>query len=234
MPRHQGGFGRLVAPPDHRDQHYPMRAALAQLPTAPPRKTAYHEGALLDQGVQPQCVSFAGKGFMLAAPTMRDPGYETTEVYHACQRADEWPGENYDGTSVRALMSVLKDRGWISNYVWGQTVDDARTWMNGGYGTVIIGINWYAAMDTVDAKGFVEEPAATATPIGGHALRLNWWDAIKQGFLLVNSWGHNWGIPLGPSGILSGHAYLSAGLLTRLLGEAGEIAAPTQTTVKKV
>jgi hypothetical protein len=234
----ENAFGRLVAPVDHRDAGFQMRAAMPQMLAAvgapKPRIHPYNEPKdRLNQRNLPQCVSYAGKGFMLAAPLMSDPGYDTQDVYNDCQRNDEWPGENYDGTSVRALMNVLKTRGWIKGFVWGQSVDDAIHWMNGGYGTIIVGTNWYLSMDEVDAKGFMLEPKPTDTPVGGHAYRVNWWDEKKQGFLIVNSWGHGWGM-LDPhnSGQMTGMAYMSRDLFTRLQAEDGEITAPTQVKIK--
>lgn len=240
MARELGGFGRLVAPVDARDKRFLMRGAMPQMRQKVgvplPRVMSYHEPPdRLNQGNTPKCVSFSGKGFILAAPIMKDPGYDTDNIYTLCQRNDEWPGEDYDGTSVRALMTVLKMKKWISSYVWGQTVDEALTWMNGGYGTLIIGTNWYASMDAVDPNGFIKEPSSTDTPIGGHAYRVNWFDRKRDGFLIVNSWGRDWGMA-DPhhAGQLAGMAYMRRVLLERLLKEDGEITAPTQVKLTAV
>jgi len=238
MARETGGFGRLVAPKDGRDFNFLMRSVMPQIRALTgkpkPRKRAYTEAKeRLNQGNKPHCVSFSGKGNMLAAPLMSDPGYETTVIYNECQRHDEWPGENYDGTSVRALMKVLSDRGWISGYVWGQTVEEATAWMNGGYGTIIIGTNWYASMDDIGEDGFIKLPGSMATPVGGHAYRVNWYDAKKNGYLVINSWGYQWGIPR-RTGDHTGTAYLRREDFERLLHEEGEITAPTQVKVKPV
>jgi hypothetical protein len=37
--------------------------------------------------------------------------YDAGWLYHEAQRIDEWPGEDYDGTSVRAGMDVLRTEG---------------------------------------------------------------------------------------------------------------------------
>lgn len=231
-------FGRLPAPPDARDLRFRMRGAMPQVnavlgkPT--PRKRPYKDGALLDQGQKPHCVAYSGKGFMLAAPLMRDEGFDTTVVYHRCQQLDEWPGENYDGTSVRALMKAMTELGYIGSYVWGQSLDDAIAWMNGGYGTTIVGTNWYAEMSDVDANGFMREPPGSlATPIGGHAWRVIWFDVKKQGFLMRNSWGHDFGgLVRGGQGVRSGYAFVRKEFMGRLLREDGEIGAPVQIKVK--
>lgn len=214
-----------------------MRAAMpqiAQVAKPTPRKHQYNEPVeRLNQGNTPHCVAFSGKGFMLAAPMMNDPGYDTSAIYHECQVADEWPGENYDGTSVRALMNVLKAKGWISSFVWGQSLDDAVKWMNGGFGTIIIGTNWYQSMDEIGSKGFINDPKATDTPVGGHAYRVNWYDEHQNGFLIVNSWGNDWGMTdVHHPERLAGMALMSRSLLERLLMEDGEITAPTQVKIK--
>jgi hypothetical protein len=233
------GLGRLQAPFDGRDTLYRMRAAAPQIVDAlgapKPRKAPYKEPVEpLNQGNKPHCVAFSGKGFMLAAPTMRDPGYDTTDVYRECQKIDEWPGEAYDGTSVRALMKILTAREWITSYVWGQTSAEAIAWMNGGFGTIIIGTNWYAEMDEVDDDGFIREPGPLSTPVGGHAYRVNWLDmkipikkANRVGYLVPNSWGRLWGMRK-RDGTRTGRAYMRPELFDRLMREQGEIAAPVQ------
>lgn len=226
------GFGYLRAPKDGRDFKYLMRSAIPQLAPVKPRKVAYHEGKILDQGSHPHCVSYSGLGFMRAAPMMRAENYQTTEVYNECQRHDEWIGESYDGTSVRGLMKVMTTRGYISSYVWGQSSDEAIAWMNGGHGTIIIGTNWYASMDSVDQNGFIVEPSSISTPIGGHAYRVNWWDAKRHGFLIVNSWGEYWGTLA--KNTLTGKAYMSRALFDRLIAEDGEVTAASQVRLQPV
>jgi hypothetical protein len=197
------------------------------------RTRAYNEGALLNQGNTSMCVAYAGQGFMNAAPVMRGEDYETKHIYHHAQMVDEWPGEDYDGTSVRALMKVMREMGYISAYVWGQSVDEATAWMMNGFGTIIIGTNWYASMDEVGSDGFIKLPGRMETPIGGHCYRINWYDAKKGGYLVVNSWGNEWGIPK-TDGTFTGKAYLRRDDFERLLLEEGEITAATQVPIRKV
>lgn len=238
MSRLLGGFGRLVAPKDDRDGNFLMRTIAPQIravaaPT--PRRRAYKEPLYrLNQGNTPHCVAFAGKGFTLAAPILQDPGYDPVTIYNECQKLDEWDGENYDGTSVRALMKALAARKWISGYVWGQSIDEATAWMNNGFGTIIIGTNWYASMDNVLPDGFIQSPQPTDTPIGGHAYRVNWFDARKDGYLIFNSWGDQWGITTPGKPGLSGTGYLRRSDFERLLREDGEITAATQVKIKPV
>lgn len=229
-------FGCLRAPADARDRDYTVVSAIRQIRMVAkpvPRKRAYADGPLLNQGNTPQCVSYASRGFIDGAPilTKATVGPSPLDIYNGAQKNDEWPGTNYEGTSVRGAMKFLQDAGMIASYVWAQSVASAVEWMNGGYGTCIIGTNWYAEMSDVDRNGFMREPAPSlTTPIGGHAYRLIWWDAKKKGVLMRNSWGHEFGYL--KSGVPSGYAFMSLELLERLFREDGELACPTQSKIK--
>lgn len=232
-------FGRLVAPKDANDLSYLMRAARPQIVLAvgkpKPRKTAYRDGPLLDQGQTPQCVGYSCRGFLDGAPIMSNPnqGPSATEIYHMAQERDEWPGTNYDGSSVRGGMKALTDAGQICAYVWGQTVEEAIKWMNDGYGTCVVGTSWYAEMSNVDKDGYMmEPPSSMSTPIGGHAWRWIWYDPNKKAILMRNSWGHDFGYL--KKGIPSGYAYVRVPFAERLLREEGEVAAPTQVRIAPV
>src|SRR5207247_9810085 len=130
------------------------------------------------------------RGFLNTAPIQENPDVWPSghTLYRGAQKYDEWPGDQYDGTSVRGVMKYLKAARQISTYVWGQTVHDAISWMNGGYGTIVVGINWYIEMSSVDGKGFMGEPPADTTPIGGHAYHWIWYNKAKNGILMRNTW----------------------------------------------
>lgn len=230
-------FGRLIAPADARDLQFPMRRAMPQInkeiKKPKPRKRPYKDGPVLDQGNTQRCVGFSSRGFLEGAPlTLKaGEGPDAGEIYKGAQERDEWPGSNYDGTSVRGAMKFLLEIGQINAYVWGQTIDEAIAWMNGGYGTVLVGTNWYTEMSDVDDNGFMREPAPSlTTPIGGHAWRWNWFDPVRKGILVRNSWGHEFGYKV--RGVQSGYAFITKDFATRLLREDGEIAAATQVRIK--
>ena len=61
-----------------------------------------------DQGEEGACVGFASSRMMTLLNRERYDGFA---LYHQAQRIDEWPGEDYDGTSVRAALDVLRDFG---------------------------------------------------------------------------------------------------------------------------
>jgi C1A family cysteine protease len=89
-------------------------------------------------------------------------------------------------------------------------------------------------MSYVDSKGFMQEPPrAMATPIGGHAWRVVWYDAKKDAFLMRNSWGREFGFP-DKTGQPSGYAWMRRAFLDWLLPRDTEMAGPTQVKLKPV
>lgn len=233
------GLGYLPPPPDGRNFKYQARAMMPQIAAAAkptPRKRPYNEGPRLDQGPTPHCVGFASRGLLQAAPIMVKPadGPDGHQIYQLAQDLDEWPGTNYDGTSVNAGCKALRQLGYIENYAWFNTIEQMVAWTNGGYGSIIVGTWWYPTMDHVDSKGFIVEPSGLATPVGGHAYRVNWFDAAKQGFLIVNSWGRDWGM-FDKAGGLAGEAFMSMKLAQQLFFEEdGEVAAASEVRLKPV
>ena len=73
------------------------------------------------------------------------------QIYNEAQHIDEWEGENYDGTSVRAGIKVLARKGYLSSYRWAF---DGQTAVNHilNIAPVVIGINWYAGMMATDDR----------------------------------------------------------------------------------
>lgn len=61
-----------------------------------------------DQGSEGACVGFASSRCMSLLNRRR---YDARWLYREAQQVDEWPGEDYDGTSVRAAMDVLRKQG---------------------------------------------------------------------------------------------------------------------------
>jgi len=234
------GLGYLPPPPDGRNHQFLARAMMSQVAAAKkpaPRKAPYKEGPILDQGPNPHCVGFSSRGLLNASPIMVKPdsGPSGSEIYKLAQELDEWPGNNYDGSSVNAGCKALKQLGYIEGYAWFTKMDQIIEWVNGGYGTVLVGTNWYDSMDNVDRNGLIVAPSRLAKPVGGHAYRLNWFDIKKKAFLVPNTWGRKWGMPDCKTGELSGTAYMPLELGERLFfKEEGEVTAPTEIVLKAV
>ena len=61
-----------------------------------------------NQGAEGACVGF---GISRLASQLNRKLYDGFWLYHEAQKIDEWPGEDYDGTSVRAGLDILRKRG---------------------------------------------------------------------------------------------------------------------------
>jgi hypothetical protein len=228
-------FGRLRPPLDGHDYHYQMRAMIPQMhaaiaPTPVKRHRHYRLGPLLDQD-GPRCVGWSFEQFCEAAPMMTKPGAVTGYYwYDLAQDNDEWPGRNYEGSSVRGMMKGAEKKGVIKSYTWGSSHEESAHWLLYGFGTLIVGSNWYAEMSEVDSKGFMREPASSlSTPIGGHAYLIFWYDEKEDAYWTRNTWGTAFGIP-DEHGVPTGVAKIrSSFLINRLVqNEEGELAGPTQ------
>lgn len=185
------GLGRLYAP-DDRDRAHPFMAHLLVAAPLPKYKYWQRKAGVLNQGDEPECVGYAGRQWMNTSPTMTPMyiGPTATQLYKRCQFLDEWPGENYPGTSVRALFKVFQEQGRIGEYIWADTIDSLITWLL-LKGPIIVGTDWDWNMFYPDKKGIVTPGGGTA---GGHAYEL---DGINTSTKLVrctNSWGLSFGI----------------------------------------
>jgi hypothetical protein len=61
-----------------------------------------------NQGNEGACVGF---GWSRCMSLFNRKRYDAPWLYHEAQKVDEWPGEAYDGTSVRAAGDVLRTLG---------------------------------------------------------------------------------------------------------------------------
>ncbi|MCA1570873.1 MAG: hypothetical protein LC798_11250 [Chloroflexi bacterium] len=207
------GLGRLPAV-DPRDNAYPIMALTAQADARPEHRywdTRYWG----DQGAHPHCVGYAWTHWLEMGP-VGHPGHapvvNPVDVYDSAQFFDEWPGNSYDGTSVRAGAKVLHDWGFIESYLWAfdaQTVMDAVL----GIGPVVVGSLWTDAMFTLDAEGFIYY---RGSPLGGHAYVVDGANARRGVFRIRNSWSRSWG--------RGGRALIDAEDLGRLIADDGEAA----------
>jgi Papain family cysteine protease len=178
------------------------------------RRFWYAQGWWGDQGQTPQCVAYAWTHWLEDGPVTHDrvpaPMILPSALYHDAQVLDEWPGEDYDGTSVRAGAKALLKDGWISQYRWAATVEDiVQTLLS--LGPVVMGTNWYDSMFDPDTDGFITVSGSIA---GGHAWLLDGVNVTKGYVRAKNSWGRLWGD--------RGFFRLSIDDLARLLAEQGE------------
>ena len=212
------GLGRLVAI-DERDKAYPLRALVA--PPAVRRVFRYYAcGPVLNQGPTSSCVGHAWRGFLDAAPLMTRGGPDAFEIYRYAQLADEWEGEDYEGTSVRAGAKVLQAMG-LASYHWAETAEDVADFLLSDAGSCVgAGTIWTEAMVTPDARGFVRYEGGI---VGGHAWLITGYNRARGVFRARNSWGTGWG--------RRGDMFLSGETFERILADNGECCAATERRV---
>ena len=172
-----------------------------------------------DQGNTPQCVGYAWSHWIDDGPIIhagKRPNVNPTTLYRESQKRDQWPGENYNGTSVRGGAKYLQEIGKIKSYLWAF---DVQTLMNTvlTQGPVVVGTNWYYNMFFPDRNGLIR---ASGRWMGGHAYVINGVNTKTQLFRIKNSWGRNWG--------QRGRAFISFSDMTRLIREGGEICLGTE------
>lgn len=217
-------FGRLVAK-DRRDRKFPMSLCLPRR-SARTTRNWYDLYWFGDQGSTPQCVAYAWTHYGEDSPIIPGgkihPFVKPSIIYKAAQAIDEWKDEPHDGTSVRAMAKIFKDRGYISAYLWAQVLDDIVLHVL-EKGPVVVGTNWYAGMSEPGARSGLM--SAKGDLEGGHAYLINGVNTIKKQFRIKNSWNQKWGI--------QGRAYLSFVDAKRLIfREDGEACVATEKGIK--
>lgn len=111
-------------------------------------------------------------------------------------------------------------------HVWGTGLSDCERFIRDGYGTIVLGTDWYEGMFEVDANGFCQPDGRV---VGGHAYHLFWMIPEKREAWCKNSWGTNWGITLHTR---PGCFKLSYDTLTVLLAAEGEAGAALEVKVR--
>jgi C1A family cysteine protease len=184
-------------------------------------------GQVLDQGYTSQCVAYSGAQYLITNPIKNKWTGTIEQLYEQCQDVDEWPGTDYDGTSVRALFKVFKAKGFVSTYQWAFDVNTVVRHIL-TTGPVVFGTNWYLGMFDADDEGFIYPTGPT---VGGHAymvkgvnLDKKCTDGTTGAFRIINSWGRSWA--------QDGKCWMSFPTAARLISEWGEAATSTELKFK--
>jgi hypothetical protein len=212
MPRKQRALNATPDVPDIRDYIY--EPALIQLMDSIEPPGDQH---ILDQDSEGACT-----GFSLAACInfLYQRAGQTTRVsprmlYEMAKRCDEWPGEDYDGSSLRGAINGWKNMGVCEDSAWPYRVNNAgkltikraknaRSQTIGAYYRISPEIShFHAALNEVGViaasanvhKGW-DNPRGGLIKYqskndGGHAFAIIGYN--DKGFWIQNSWGDGWG-----------------------------------------
>lgn len=201
---------------DERSRNYPIRALITE---EEPRTYIWNCSAHLDQGNEGACVGFGWTHEAAAVPVEEEVTNEDAfALYRRAQQIDEWPGEDYDGTSVLAGAKAAVEKGWMSEYRWAFGLEDALLALS-WFGPLVIGVNWYAGMIDTDTQCYIKPYGSY---LGGHCVLVRGIEIERRLVVVHNSWGENWGgTKYGP-----GTAYLTWMDFDKLLKEQGEACIP--------
>lgn len=207
---------------DFRDRMYVP--TLIEVPTEIPLATyRLHDVPILDQGQEGACTGFGlatvANYLLRRRRVVPDPTPVSPRMlYSMARRYDEWPGENYDGSSARGAMKGWHKHGICSETSWPYKVgaDDRRLTEDrtsdairrplGAYFRVNhkdivalhaalaeVGILYatgavHEGWDQVDEDGHIPFSERLT---GGHAFAIVAYD--RDGLWIQNSWGSDWG-----------------------------------------
>lgn len=189
------GMGRSLIHHDPRSRNYPARGVLFA-EDAPLRSKTWRRAQAYDQGATSECVAYTGKGvlntgpFSLWAPYEVRSRYDEDQFYAGAQSLDEWPGEDYDGTSALGLLRYLRAQRIVGEYRWAFGLDDVLKTLS-YHGPVGVGSWWRRGMDEPgpDGRGL----SYSGEYRGGHEWELMGVDVTRREVVAMNSWGEEWG-----------------------------------------
>ena len=177
---------------------------------------------ILDQGTEGACTGFglATVANFLLRRRRVDPDdipVSARMFYEMARRHDEWPGQDYSGSSARGAMKGWHQHGVCGDEVWPYepgsegVLDDVRAkdaqrrplgaYFRVNHRDIVAMHSAIAEVQILYATAMVHEGWGTVgsdgmipyseTRTGGHAFALVAYD--ERGFWLQNSWGSDWG-----------------------------------------
>lgn len=185
----------------------------------PLRSWSWKRHLWLDQGAEGSCTGHGAAHTLGAGQWWRNLTHEQARTfYKGAQRYDEWPGEDYEGSSVLGVMEYIHhETGFLKEYWWATNLNEVLHAV-AFYGPVEMGSWWRSGMMNTHDDGYIYN---TGGVVGGHAYCVAAVDVPRQRVRVDNSWGAGWG--------RNGSAWLSFADLEGLLLEQGECALPRKT-----
>ncbi len=175
---------------------------------------------ILDQGKEGACTGFglaAVINYLLRSRKQLKSQVKVSPsmLYQLARRYDEWPGEDYEGSSARGAMKGWHKHGVCPDALWAKekgrlspkVLDEAVKHPLGAYyrvnhkdlvamhcalaevGVLYATASVHEGWEDVDAKGFIP---FRDKMLGGHAFAIVAYD--QRGFWIQNSWGADWGM----------------------------------------
>lgn len=182
---------------------------------------------MIDQGSEGACVGFGWTNELRAKPVpvkFPNPEQFAIGIYKQAQKIDEWPGENYSGTSVLAGAKICRSLGYIGEFRWAFGIDDVIDTLVTS-GPVVLGIPWYESMYETRPSGLID---IGGKKVGGHCILATGYSPkqrfMKEGLTtfevvrLRNSWGPEYGV--------NGNGWIKVEDLAKLLSGKGEACIP--------
>ncbi len=178
---------------------------------------------ILNQGLEGACTGFGlatVANYLLRRRKVvpEDVCVSPRMFYEMAKRYDDWPGEDYDGSSARGAMKGWNKHGVCAEHFWEydhtkqKKVEFMKRWADavrrpmGAYfrvnhtdlvamhsaiaevGVLYATSSVHAGWDHVGADGLIEQSQSIT---GGHAFAIVAYD--EHGFWIQNSWGTSWG-----------------------------------------
>lgn len=200
---------------DPRSLHY---RAVAYTESKPLLNKQWVCSQVFNQGLLSACVGFSWSHYLVTAPDIVQGVDErfAINLYHEAQKLDEFPGENYEGTSVLAGVKALKQNypHLISGYRWAFGLDEVLQVLS-YQGPCVLGLEWFSSMFDPDETGKIVVGGAN---VGGHAILATGINVDDEEVTLHNSWGFSYGI--------AGKCFISFSDLKHLLKLRGECCVP--------
>lgn len=174
---------------------------------------------VLDQGNTPHCVGFAWAQWGNTLPV--DDQFQNADgdmIYYAAKMIDGEPGKE-DGSDTRSGAKAMKQRGRLGGYAFAATTQEISEWLE-QHGPVVVGTDWYNAMFTPDADGYLNLEGGVA---GGHEWLLvghaphGHGNVTEDSYVMQNSWGDSWGD--------HGRAWIRVADFAKLLQNGGDACA---------
>ncbi len=207
---------------DLRDRAYKPTLRQLRLTMDPPHPDL---SPIRDQGREGACTGFALSSAITLMnrqrharidPSAQVPMASARMLYEMAKINDEWPGEDYEGSSIRAALKGFYHNGVCSDETapyqdgdsgWHLTVEHAKEARNLGLGAYYRMrpeiIDYHAALNEVGViyvsarihRGWRNPADGEIEPSyfseGGHAFIIVGYN--ERGFLIQNSWGEDWG-----------------------------------------